>query len=292
MNIRLLHRLCTPAFMVLVLVALAVAPLGAQEALPRNETLYVAGMHWGSVDTFNPNHPNPDWPSQGENQYLYESLFVFNLLTGDIEPLLAAGMTFVDDLTIEIPLRDGTRWQDGTPLTAEDVVFTYKLAWDHDDLDYSVFRDYVTDVVATDDRTIQMKLNPERLNVGLVKRYLSNVHILPQHIWAERAASDTPLSQYVDLEPVGSGPYKVLDYSIERIALVRDDNYWGIPVFGTPAPKYVVHPIFGSNDEGNLAFQRGNVDLSQQFAPQIWKMWEEQNLPVGTWFAEEPYHVP
>jgi len=278
--------------MVLVLVALAVAPLGAQEALPRNETLYVAGMHWGSVDTFNPNHPNPDWPSQGENQYLYESLFVFNLLTGDIEPLLAAGMTFVDDLTIEIPLRDGTRWQDGTPLTAEDVVFTYKLAWDHDDLDYSVFRDYVTDVVATDDRTIQMKLNPERLNVGLVKRYLSNVHILPQHIWAERAASDTPLSQYVDLEPVGSGPYKVLDYSIERIALVRDDNYWGIPVFGTPAPKYVVHPIFGSNDEGNLAFQRGNVDLSQQFAPQIWKMWEEQNLPVGTWFAEEPYHVP
>src|SRR5690606_14244333 len=49
---------------------------------------------------------------------------------------------------------------------------------------------------------------------------------------------------------------------------------------------------FGSNDEGNLAFQRGNVDLSQQFAPQIWKMWEEQNLPVGTWFAEEPYHVP
>lgn len=292
MNSRLLSRSWTFVILGLILVGLSVAPLGAQEELPRNETLYVAGLQWGSVDTFNPNSPNPDWPSNGENQYLYETLFVFNLITGELNPQLAKEMTFVDDTTLEITLQDGTKWQDGTPLTVDDVVFTYKLAWDHDDLDYTVFRDYVADISATGERTIQLKLNPERLNVGLVKRYLSNVHILPQHIWAERAAGDTPLSQVVDLEPVGSGPYKVLNYSIERIALERDENYWGLPVFGTPAPKYIVHPIFGSNDEGNLAFQRGEVDLSQQFAPQIWKMWEDQKLPVGTWFSEEPYHVP
>jgi peptide/nickel transport system substrate-binding protein len=55
---------------------------------------------------------------------------------------------------------------------------------------------------------------------------------------------------------------------------------------------YIVHPIFKSNDDGNLAFQRGEVDLSQQFTPQIWQMWENMKLPVGTWFNQEPYHLP
>jgi peptide/nickel transport system substrate-binding protein len=100
------------------------------------------------------------------------------------------------------------------------------------------------------------------------------------------------MSQIVDTEPVGSGPYKVLSVAPERIALVRDDNYWGQEIFGTPGPKYLVHPIFESNDAGNLAFQNGEIDLSQQFAPQIWQMWETKNLPVGTWHKQEPYYVP
>jgi len=91
---------------------------------------------------------------------------------------------------------------------------------------------------------------------------------------------------------MGTGPYKVLNNTTERVALERFDDYWGKEIYGTPAPKYIVHPIFDSNDAGNLAFQQGQVDLSQQFAPQIWLMWEEEGLPVGTWFREEPYHLP
>jgi peptide/nickel transport system substrate-binding protein len=274
---------------------MAVPFAGAQdvpEQLPREETLYIAGLQWGPFNTFNPLSANPTWPSNGEDEYLYETLFAFNLLTGELDPLLAKELVFVDDTTANVTMQEDTHWQDGEPLTVNDVVFTYGLAKEHDDLDYSVFWDYVTEVNATGDLTIEFKLNPDRLNAGLFKRYLSNVHILPEHIWAERAAGDTPLSQIVDEEPVGSGPYKVLDYSIERVALIRDDNYWGIPIFGTPAPTYIVHPIFDSNDAGNLAFQNGEVDLSQQFAPQVWKMWEDNGLPVGTWYDTDPYHVP
>ncbi|MBN1286178.1 MAG: ABC transporter substrate-binding protein [Anaerolineae bacterium] len=249
-------------------------------------------MQWGPFSTFNPLSPNPTWPSNGENEYLYETLFAFNIATGNLDPLLAKELTVVDASTLEVTLQDGTAWQDGTPLTVDDVLFTYGLAQDHDDIDYVPFWSYVTEMTATGDRTIQIKLDPARLNIGLVKRYLSNVHILPQHIWTERAEGDTALSQVVDETPVGSGPYKVLDYSIERIALERNDDYWGEPIFGLPAPHYIVHPIFESNDAGNLALQRGEVDLSQQFAPQIWKMWEDDGLPVGAWFTEEPYHIP
>ena len=211
----------------------AAAPETGQ--LPRNETFYVAGMQWGPFITFNPLAPNQTWPSNGESMLLYEALFAFNVATGELEPLLGKELTFTDDTTIEITLQDAIHWQDGTPLTIDDVIFTFELAQTHDDLRYSLFWDYVSEMAATGDKTIEIKLNPDQVNAGLVLRWLSDVRILPQHIWAERESGDTPLSQIVDDEPVGSGPYKVLDYSVERIALVRDDNYWGIPIFGTPA---------------------------------------------------------
>lgn len=72
------------------------------------------------------------------------------------------------------------------------------------------------------------------------------------------------------MQPVGSGPYKLQDASPERVVIVRDDNYWGKTVFGgLPKPQYIVHPIFKSNDDGNLAFQQGQLDISQQFTPVI-----------------------
>lgn len=291
MNARFLRRFVTVAMLGLTLIALTVTPLGAQEALPRNETLYVAGFQWGPPNTFNPLTSGVAWPNAANN-YIYETLYAFNLYTGALDPLLAKDLTFTDETTAVITLQDGTRWQDGEALTPDDVVYTFELAKNHDDLQYVVFWDYVTEMTVTGDRTIEVKLNPDRLNPGIVKQYLATTEILPKHIWEAREGGDTALSQIVDMEPLGSGPYKLMSYSIERVALERDDNYWGIPIFGTPAPKYIVHPIFNSNDEGNLALQRGEVDVSQQFAPQIWQMWENLGLPVGTWFKEEPYYVP
>jgi len=177
------------------------------------------------------------------------------------------------------------------PLTAEDVVYTFGLGKKYTDSFYNVLFDYVDSVTAKDDHTVQFALKPDRLNPGIVRQYMSNVPILPKHIWESRE-SGTSLNGFVEMQPVGSGPYKLLSQSPERIAIVRDDTYWGKAVFGTPAPQYIVHPIFQSNDDGNLAFQRGEVDLSQQFTPQIWQMWEKLGLPVGTWFKQEPYHIP
>ena len=188
-------------------------------------------------------------------------------------------------------MQDGTAWSDGQPLTTDDVIYSYELAKTNADLRYSTLYDYITSITATGDRALEVKLNPERLNPGMVKNFLTDIRIIPQHIWAEREGGDTPLSQFVDMEPVASGPYKLFQYSPERIALVRDDNYWGKDVYGLPAPKYYVHPIFKSNDEGNLALQNGDIDWSQQFVPQIWQMWEG-GAQVGTWLKDEPYYIP
>ena len=108
------------------------------------------------------------------------------------------------------------------------------------------------------------------------------VPILPKHIWEPREKTEgDKLSQVIDTEPMGSGPYKLLNYAPERIALQRDDNYWGKGVRGKlPAPKKIVHPIFKDNTGGDLKLESGEIDASQQFTAQIWKMWEDKGKPV------------
>lgn len=271
------------------------APTAAQPAapaqLPRNETLYIAGLQWAAPTNFNPLSGNPDWPGMGRHLPTYETLFAYNQLTGGLDPLLAKDLKWPNPTTAVITLQDGTKWQDGQPLTPDDVVYTYNLAKTQPDINYSTLFNYISEIKATGDRTLEITLNPKQINPGMVKDFLVGIKILPKHIWADREKSGK-LSQVIDLAPVGSGPYKLLNYSPERIALVRDDNYWGKSVFGLPAPKYLVHPIFKTNDVGNLAFQNGEVDLMQQFTPQIWKMWEDNKLPVGTWYDKEPYYIP
>lgn len=271
----------------------AVTSGAAPSQLPRKETLYVGGFQWQPPVNFNILNNNPDWPNQSQNVFfhIYESLFAYNQLNGNLDPLLAKELKTPDATTMVVTLQDGTTWQDGQPLTPADVVYTYGLAKTQTDVNYNTLFNYITNITATGDRTLEIKLNPNSLNPGIVKNYLTFIRILPQHIWQAREASGK-LSAVVDTAPVGSGPYKLMDFSTQRIALQRNDNYWGKTVMGgLPAPKYIVHPIVKSNDDGNLAFQSGNIDAMQQFTPQIWKMWQDAKAPVGTWFDQEPYYL-
>jgi len=55
--------------------------------------------------------------------------------------------------------------------------------------------------------------------------------------------------------------------------------------------KAINHPIFKSNQDGDLKLESGEIDASQQFTAQIWKMWEA-GKPVSTWMKKKPYHLP
>ncbi len=261
----------------------------------RNNTLFVAGFQWGPATNFNPLGPNSSWPTaQGSGMmHVYEALFGFDVLAGDIKGILAKNISYPDNATMVITLNDGTHWQDGKALTADDVVYTFQLAKSHKELNYAQFWQYVTDVTKKDDKTVQISLNKSNLNPGQVRHFLATVWMLPQHIWTGVEAKGGSLLEYVDTKPVGSGPYKDFDFNAQRVALVRDDNYWGKGVFGSlPAPAYIIHPIFKDNDAANLAFQSAETDFAQTFLPQIWQLWEEKKLPVGTWLKQAPYHLP
>ncbi|CAH8770284.1 ABC transporter substrate-binding protein [Paenibacillus dendritiformis] len=269
---------------------------GAKET-PRQETLYVNGLQWGPPTNFNLLSGNPAFPIEygSSRELVYETMFMINQLDGGLEPLLGTEFEWTDDLTLRIGLNPKAAWSDGQPFTADDVVYTYGLGKKYD-INWSSFWTYIEDVTAEGPNTVQIKLKPSNPNKLTVLDSIVLIPMLPKHIWAElekKANSDlSALRKEVNADPIGTGPYKMHYYNDQKITLVRDDSYWGQALFGKlPAPKYITHVIYKDNAAGDLALKSGQVDVSQQFIPQVWKMWED-GAPIKTFLPDPPYYVP
>ncbi|CAM3714846.1 ABC transporter substrate-binding protein [Marinicrinis lubricantis] len=266
------------------------------EATSRNETLYVNGIQWGPPTNFNLISGNPAFPINYGNsrELIYETLFMINMLDGNLEPLLGTEYSWSDDLTLHIELNPDAKWNDGTPFTSDDVVYTYKLA-DKYEINWTSYWDYISDVTADGPHAVNILLNPDNPNKLTVLESIELIPMLPKHIWEaieQKHSGDlAEIRKEVNPDPVGTGPYKMYYYNDQKITLIRDDNYWGQSLFGgLPAPKYITHVIYKDNAAGDLAFKNGEVDVSQQFIPQVWKMWED-GAPVKTYLEEEPYYL-
>lgn len=260
----------------------------------RKQTLFIAGWQWGTAPNFNPLNTTAAFPTQqNQMQLIYEALFAFDLRDLGLRPQLGKSLTMPDDKTIVVTLQPDAHWQDGQPVTADDVVFTYELGKRHTEAPYAGAWEYLSAVTKTDDHTVVFHLSETRTNPGMTKTNLCQVYILPAHLWRNIEAQNKSIVEYLNMNPVGSGPYKLAAQNAQQLVYVRDENYWGKGVHGRlPAPKKIVHPIFKDNAAGNLAFERGEVDVMQQFTPEIWKMWQDKKAPVRTWYDKPPYYVP
>ena len=261
------------------------------QILPRNQTLYITGIPPGNTTIFNPLNSNAAWPVSSNYLLTYETLFAYNQVTGALDPLLAKDYGFsTNNITLTVTLQDDTQWQDGQPLTTDDVVYSYELAQTYSDIYYATLYDYITEIKSTGDRTLQITLSASNHNPGMVKNFLATIKILPMHIWQPRETQCVlPLPECPETNPVGSGPYTMINYSPEKITLFRDDDYWGKTTYGLPKPKYIVHSLFLNYEAGKLAFLNGDVDLSASYFPELW---EDESLLIGTWYDQPPYYLP
>nr|WP_154892797.1 ABC transporter substrate-binding protein [Paenibacillus xylanexedens] len=264
---------------------------------PRNETLYINGLQWGPPTNFNLLSGNPAFPVNYGNsrELLYETLFMVNQLDGALEPLLGKSYEWTDNTTLRIELNADAKWSDGKPFTADDVVYTYELGKKYD-INWSSFWTYIQEVKADGAQIVEIKLNPDNPNKLTVLDSIELIPMLPKHIWEEIEKKNnndlTAIRKEINDNPVGTGAYKLHFYNDQKITIIRDDNYWGQKLFGKlPAPKYITHVIYKDNAAGDLAFKSGQVDVSQQFIPQVWKMWEG-GAPVKTYLKDVPYYLP
>ncbi len=297
------------AVLVAAVMLLGVTPAfatGVVTEIPREESLCYNGLQWGTPANYNPfAMANTAFPMGDENRMaMYEALYVYNMLTNENEPLLADGpITWEDDLNFIVKVKPQAHWNDGEPLTADDVVFTFNIGNPGNGGFNTIWTkvwSYFEKVEKVDDYTVRFTLVADPYNVHYGPSTLSTTRIIPEHIWKpmienEFGGDAEKLSTFFGEEnPVVSGPFKLYFFDETRVVCIRDDNYWGQApeMFGKLTEvKYLVHGIYQDNAAGNLAFSQGEVDVSQQFLPSVWELQESMSAPVTTYFSEPPYHL-
>lgn len=294
----------------ILVVAFVIAPVFAQDTnLPRNETLYFNGQQWGSVVGWNPyssNNNNAMAIVQQDNArvLMFETPYLYDMLDGQVYPLLADGPYEWNDARTELTfhIKPAAHWSDGTPVTAEDVAYTWATHVKYNTPTGAANVDYIDDIVATDDHTvvIKAKLNDQGMAVNplLVQAYVSSNYVI-QKAWTqtleERAGGDaTALLADTAEDVVYSGPYHKYFTDDSKVILIRDDNYWGqdASMWGKlPVPKYLAHTIFKDNAAGTTALKAGEVDVSQQFNSNVQDLWLNDGLPISTYLPDAPYGI-
>ena len=277
-------------------------------SLPRQETLYFNGQQWGAVVGWNPystSNNNALAISQGDNArvVMFETPYLYNMLDGKQYPLLADGDYAWNDAQTEITfkVKAAAKWSDGTPVTADDVAYTWDTNVKYETGVGSSNIDYIESITAVDPQTVLVKAKLDAagktVNPLVVAAYLSSNYVI-QKAWTqkleERSADATVLKADPAEDVVYSGPYHKFFADESKVVYVRDDNYWGqdASMWGKlPAPKYLAHTIFKDNAAGFTALKSGEVDVSQQFNANIQDLWLKDNLPISTYLSDAPYGI-
>lgn len=209
------------------------------------------------AETNPPQTFDPSQSSQIATMYAWQN--VYNGLArvdanGKPLPDLATKWTISEDgLTYDFTLREGVTFSDGTPLTSEDVVFSYKRLLS-EGLPYSQSRFADLESVKAIDAThVQFKL--KRPNAGFILNVGSPFFIGSAILSKKFAESHDPKTNVL-----GTGPFKVKSYTPnQELVLVRNDKYWnkdGLPKFGTLKIKYIP-----DQSAQVAALSSGQVDL-------------------------------
>ena len=156
---------------------------------------------------------------------------------------------------LEIVLRKDARFHDNTPVTADDIVFTYQA------IKSSVWRSPLSssfkqmNVVRVDDQTVQFILeNPEPQLLSQL-----TIGILPGHLWED---VPNPLLADLNLRPIGSGPYRIASLRRDQKGTVlsyrldRSEQYYGVKPYITSR----VFRFFGDTPQAIQAIKAHQAD--------------------------------
>ena len=207
---------------------------GAAQAQKSADTLRV--VWWDQIVNVNPYY-NQLRAGLVVAHQAFDGLVYRDPATFEIKPLLATAWTFTDPTTIEFTLRHGVTFQDGSPFTADDVVYTVNLALTDKQVSVPSNYSWIAGAEKVDDFTVRIttkKVFPAALE------YLSMVVPILPKAYRERVGSDA-----YDKLPLGAGPYRITRVDgINQIEMERYDGYYKESPKGRPAiRRLVIHEV-------------------------------------------------
>jgi peptide/nickel transport system substrate-binding protein len=223
---------------------------------------------------FNPFNPAVNITSLG---FIYEPLEFVNILQTNpdgspkVTPWLATESTWGPGFTtLTMTIRSGVKWSDGTPFTANDVLYTFNALKADPALDlnalWSVDSGPLTNVaVSGTDKVVFTFNTPAQTYFYYVA---DQTVIVPQHIWG--SMNQSKLDTYADTNPVGTGPYLMSNCAQNNIKYLRNTHYWqSTPGHPVPQVAEVDYPAFLDNTPANLELAQGHAQWGAQYIPNI-----------------------
>lgn len=221
----------------------------------------------GTFDSFNPFISKGD-PAPGVN-------LIFDTLTtsSQDEPfsqygLLAEKIEYPADRSwIRFHLNPKAKFSDGTPVTAEDVVFSFNMLIEKGAPQFQFYYQDVSKVTAEGERTVKFEFaNTTNKELPLI---IGQIAIFPKHYWKNVDFSKATL----DI-PIASGPYKIKNFEPGKFVTYElNDNYWGkdIPVNkGRYNFKTVHYDLYRDNVVIVEAFKSGQFDFRVENNSKSW----------------------
>ena len=180
-----------------------------------------------------------------------------------------------------ITIRSGVKFQDGTPLTAADVAFTYNYVIKNSIAQYTTYMDGITSAKALSPTTVQFTC-AHSMASGYMET--QSVPILPEHIW-KNVSPGAATTSYGNKPPIiGSGPFEVVGYvKGSYIKMVRNPYYWG----KKPTVDTIYFEVYQNADTmiadlraGRIAGVEGDIPEGDVHAAQVGAGYQGGRLPL------------
>lgn len=197
-----------------------------------------------------------------------------------VYPLLAKEFELPDDKSyVGFILDERARFADGTPVTADDVIFSFNSLIEKGAPIYRVYYADVESVEKINDRHVRFIFKPNSQNKEL-PLILSQLSIFSKKDWENRDFAKPSLQI-----PLGNGPYKIKSFQAGKyIVLERNPDYWGQNL---PSRKG-----FFNFDEIRIDYYQdttvtlqalfsGNIDVREEYIAKIWATGYDNDLVKG-----------
>lgn len=242
-----------------LIVALAVATsifavpfTGSVRAHAATQSVYTLGEYFlpAQMSNMNPFLQTGNWAPLF--QYIYNQLFYFNPVSGKLQPELATRGQWSDNYKVyNVTLSAKAKWQNGAPLTAADVVYTYNVL-KNPALDPYGLWNYLQSVTGHGNVVTFKTKAPFP---GL-PNYLSTVYIVPSAIWKKAGNPATNLN----LHPIGTGPFAFVAYHAGTNIVLQKNLH---SFMGVPKIDLLNIMMYSNAQSVTLALQRGDIQTTE-----------------------------
>ena len=258
----------------LMLVAASVAAVLAAPA--QAQTLRWAAQN--DILTLDPHSQNHATTS-AILQHSYEGLVRYNAKY-EVEPSLATKWTYISPTQVRFELRKGVKFHDGTPFTADDVIFSYGRVKQPNGT-MGIYVTGVSEIRKVDSHTVDLILSGPN---PILLRNLVNFFIMSE-AWAKKNNSvnvadfKNKEESFASRNAIGTGPYRITGWTPEqRITMTINNDWWDKH---TGNVKDVIYTPIKSDPTRVAALLSGDVDMLTDLPTQdISRLRQDSKLKV------------